>query len=178
MSPLRSILFTVLILCATSLPAEDKSKLGEHPFFKHLVGSWKSKGELKSADGSIVKITEEWTCKVNDEGELIIEGTRDINDGGPQRYRWSITHNSTTDLYEAVQANPDDQQNAIRFEGSVTGTPPVLELKAQFGNGGGSATVTDTFTGEGHDSFDTKVVLAKDSGDPNLEGTIKNERVK
>ncbi len=150
----------------------------DHPFFKHFVGSWKSAGELKGADGNVVKITEEWTCKISDEGELVIEGTRQMNDGDVQKYRWSITHNPTTDLYEATLANPEDQQNALHWEGNLTGDPPMLELKTQFGNGGGSATVTDSFSGTGHDTFETKVVLLKDNGDPNLEGTIKNERVK
>jgi hypothetical protein len=174
----RLLAIAFLGLCVASLPAEDKSKLGEHPFFKHFVGSWKSSGELKAADGNTVKIVEEWTCKVNETGELVIDGTRDINDQGPQKYRWSITHNPTTDLYEAVQGNPDDNQNAMRFEGNVSGTPAVFELKSQFGNGGGSATVTDTFTGDGYDAFDTKIVLANDSGVTTLEGVMKNERVK
>ena len=69
---------------------------------------------------------------------MLIEGTREIGDSGPQKYRWTITHNPTTDLFEAVQVNPEDQQNAIRFEGNLTGEPPHLELKGQFGNGGGS----------------------------------------
>lgn len=178
MTPLRSATLTLLIVCVATLHAAEPAKFSEHPFFKHFVGSWKSAGDLKGADGNTITVTEEWTCKISDEGELVIEGTRQFNAGDVQRYRWSISHNPTTDLYEAVQSNPDDQANSMRFEGSVTGEPPVLELKGQFGNGGGSATVTDTFTGEGYDTFDTKVVLLKDDGEVNLEGTIKNERVK
>ena len=178
MNLFRCLSLVSLMLCAVRLPAADKPMFSEHPFFKHFIGSWKSAGELKAADGNIIKITEEWICKISDEGELLIEGTREVGDSGPQKYRWTITHNPTTDLFEAVQSNPDDQQNAIRFEGNLTGDPPRLELKGQFGNGGGSVSVTDSFTGEGHDVFDTKVVLLKDNGDTNLEGTLKNERVK
>lgn len=175
----RLLLPVLFVCCAAAALADDKSKFSEHAFFKHFVGSWKSSGELKGADGNTVKIVEEWTCKISDEGELVIEGTRDINDQGPTKYRWNITHNPTTDLFEAVQVlDTNNPQNTLRFEGTVTGDPPVLELKAQFGNGGGSATVTDTFTGSGHDAFDTKIVLLKDNGDTNLEGTVKNERVK
>jgi hypothetical protein len=174
----RCLPLVLLILCAVHLSAADSEKFSEHPFFKHFVGTWKAAGELKAADGNIIKITEEWNCKISDEGELLIEGTRVIADNPPQKYRWTITHNPTTDLFEAVQVNPEDQQNAIRFEGNLSGDPPQLELKGQFGNGGGSVAVTDTFTGEGHDAFETKIVLLKDNGDTNLEGTLKNERVK
>jgi hypothetical protein len=178
MTPLRLTALALLAFFTSALPAADTAKFSEHPFFKHFVGSWKSAGELKGGDGNVIKITEEWVCTIDDEGGLLIEGTRQFNDGDVQKYRWNITHNSNTDLYEAVQTNLDDQANSMRFEGSVTGEPPVLELKGQFGNGGGSATVTDSFTGEGHNTIDTKVVLLKDDGEVNLEGTIKNERVK
>jgi hypothetical protein len=175
---LRSAVLASFFLTTFSLGGADGPKLSEHPFFKHLVGSWKTAGELKGADGNVVKVKQEWTCKILDERELLIEGTRSFNDGAPDKYRWSITHNATTDMYEAVLSNPEDQSNSLRFEGNVTGDPPICEFKAQFGNGGGSAVVTDSFTGGGYDAFDTKVVLTKDNGDPNLEGTIKNERVK
>jgi hypothetical protein len=179
---LPRIIVTALVICGASLAslfADEKAKFSEHPFFKHFVGSWKSEGELKSADGNTVKIAEEWTCKISDEGGLVIEGSRSINEQLPSKYEWTITHNPTTDLYEAVQVlDKNNPENTLRFEGSITGEPPVLELKSQFGNGGGSATVTDTFTGEGHDTFESKIVLLKDNGDPNLEGTLKNERVK
>lgn len=178
MTPLRTAALALLILSCAALHGAEPAKFSEHPFFKHFVGSWKSAGELKGADGNTITVTEAWTCKISDEGELVIEGTRQFNAGDVQRYRWSISHNPTTDLYEAVQSSLDDPQNSMRFEGSVTGDPPVLELKGQFGNGGGSATVTDSFTGGGYDTFDTKVVLRKDDGEVNLEGTIKNERVK
>jgi hypothetical protein len=176
MKLLRCLSVVLLMLCAVS--AADSPKFSEHPFFKHFIGSWKSAGDLKAADGNIIKITEEWSCKISDEGELLIEGTRVIADNPPQKYLWRITHNPTTDLFEAVQTNPDDPSGTIRFEGNLTGEPPHLELKGDFGNGGGSVAVTDTFTGEGHDAFDTRIVLLKDNGDTNLEGTLKNERVK
>lgn len=181
MTPLRSALFALLVSAAATpdLTADGKPKLSEHAFFKHLIGEWKAEGELKStSDGNTIKIKQEWAGKTSDEGELIIEGTRIVNDGEVQKYRWTITHNPTTDLFEAVQLNPDDAANAIRFEGTVTGTPPALELRAQFGNGGGSLTITDTFTGEGHDLLETKVVALNDAGGINLEGVIKNKRVK
>lgn len=181
MTPRRSIAFAFAVLFSlsgTCLPAQDKAKLVEHPFFKALIGEWKAAGELKGADGNVVKISEEWVGKVSDEGELVIEGSRTVNDNPPQKYRWAITHNPTTDLYEAVQTDVDNPKNAVRFEGNVTGEPAVLELKAQFGNGGGSVTVTDTFSGADTKVLETKVVFLKDTGEVNLEGTIKNERVK
>jgi hypothetical protein len=176
---LNRIFIVALALLGASVSAQEKAKFSEHPFFKHLVGSWKSEGDLKSADGNTVTIVEEWTCTASDEGELLIEGSRSLNGQEPSQYEWKITHNPTTDLYEAIQVlDKNDPGNTLRFEGSVTGEPPVLELKSQFGNGGGSATVTDSFTGEGHDTFESKIVLLKDNGDPNLEGTLKNKRVK
>lgn len=168
----------LLALAACPAPAQDKAKLVEHPFFRALVGEWKSAGELKGADGNVVKVTEEWVGKVSDEGELVIEGTRTVNDNPPSKYRWVITHNPTTDLYEAVQSDVENPQNALRFEGNVTGEPAVLELKAQFSGGGGGVTVTDTFMGEDKKVLETRVVFLKDSGEVNLEGTIRNERAK
>lgn len=176
MNLLRTIAVVLLVSVATKAFSQEKAKFTDHPFFKHLIGSWKGKGELKAADGNLLKIVEEWTCKVSDEGELVIEGTRVVNDNAErEKFRWSITHNPSTDLYEATHV---DAQNSIRFEGTIIGEPLVFELKAQLGNGGGSATVTDSFTGGGHDAFDTKVMILSDSGNTNLEGTIKHERVK
>lgn len=172
----------IVVLLALVVPplfSQEKSKITGHPFFKHLAGEWKTEGELKSeTNDNTVKIKEEWAGKVSDEGEFIIEGTRVTNDSEPQKFRWTITHNLTTDLYEAVQVNPDDAANAIRFEGTIMESPLALELRAQFGNGGGSATVTDTFTAEDHSILTTKVVLLNDAGGTNLEGTLTSKRVK
>ncbi len=167
-----------VFLFSAMLMAQDNTnatKLSEHPFFKSFIGTWKAEGDLKGADGNIVSVKEEWTGKVSEEGELVIEGTRDINSGGPQKYQWTITHNATTDLYEAVLSNPDDPAHPLRFEGSLTGEPAVLELKAQVGNGG-TINVTDTFIGDDHKVFETKVVFVGDTGTVTMEGTLKNEK--
>jgi hypothetical protein len=176
----RCVILALLGLGAgtLSLVAEDKSKFADHPFFKHLVGSWKSEGDLKGTDGKPIKITQEWMCKVSDEGGVVIEGSRSVNDGALlQKYRWNITHNPTTDLYEAVQMDAESQQNSIRFEGTFGGTTATLELKAEMANGG-TATITDSFTGEGHDTFESKILVTNVKGDTTLEGTLKSERVK
>lgn len=178
-TPLRfvpSVTITLVATCLSLYSEVSSIKLSEHPFFKHFIGSWKAGGDLKAADGNIVTVKEEWTGKISDEGELIIEGTRDINSGGPQKYQWTITHNATTDLFEAVLSNPDDSAHPLRFEGSLTGEPAVLELKAQVGNGG-TINVTDAFVGEDHRTFETKVVFVGDTGNITLEGTLKNEKV-
>ena len=165
----------ILGICSLLHADAGAEKLSDHSFFKHFIGSWKAGGDLKGADGNIVTVKEEWTGKLGDDGGLVIEGTRDINNGDPQKYCWTITHNATTDLFEAVLSNPDDPGHPLRFEGSITGEPAVLELKAQVGNGG-TINVTDTFLGEDHRSFETKVVFIGDTGNVTLEGTLKNER--
>ena len=174
-----SRLAAVLFLAAFPCLAGPKTNFATHPFFKQFVGSWKGSGELKGTqDGNTLKVEQEWTCKVSDEGELIVDGFRTVTGlAEKQPYKWSFTHNPTTDLYEVVLSNPGQDQNAIRFEGTLTGDPLVLELKAQFGNGGGSMFVTDSFNAAG-DVMEGKVVFYNDSGGINLEGVIKNVRVK
>ena len=142
-----------------------------------MVGEWRSEGVLKGADGQPVPIKQEWKGKLSSEGEFVIEGTRAVNEAPAEKYRWTFTHNATTDLFEGVMSNPDDVKNSIRFEGNVSAEPLSIELRAQLGPGAGSMIIVQTISPDRR-SIDSKVTLLSDSGAINLDGVLTHHRVK
>lgn len=150
--------------------------LSTHAFFKHFIGTWKAAGELKGENDNLVTITEEWTGKVDGENGFLIEGTRTLN-SDTQPFKWTITHNAGTDMFEAILSGADASQT-IRFEGNVSEVNLTLELKAVTGNGQSSITVLDSFKGEQKDVIESKVHFTGDAGQTTLEGTIKHEKQK
>lgn len=165
---------TFLLICLFATPAW--ADLSTHVFFKHFIGTWKAAGELKGENDNLVTITEEWTGKVDGESSFLIEGTRTLN-SDTQPFKWTITHNAGTDMFEAILSGADASQT-IRFEGNVSEVNLTLELKAVTGNGQSSITVIDSFKGEQKDVIESKVLFTGDAGQTTLEGTIKHEKQK
>ena len=165
---------TILLICLFTTPAW--ADLSTHVFFKHFVGTWKAAGELKGENDNLVTITEEWTGKADGENGFLIEGTRTLN-SDTQPFKWTITHNAGTDMFEAILSGADASQT-IRFEGNVSEVNLTLELKAVTGNGQSSITVLDSFKGEQKDVIESKVLFTGDAGQTTLEGTIKHEKQK
>ena len=149
--------------------------LGKHEFFKHLVGEWEAKGELKGQDNNVVTITEAWTGKADAEDSFYIEGTRTLN-GETQKFKWTITHNTATEGYEAMLTGEDGQ--TIRFEGNLSEVNMVMSMKAITGGGDSSIALEDSFTDEAKETLQTKVTFTGDQGQTTLEGTIVHKRVK
>jgi hypothetical protein len=165
---------TLLLIFLLATPAW--ADLSTHAFFKHFIGTWKAAGELKGENDNLVTITEEWTGKADGENGFLIEGTRTLN-SDTQPFKWTITHNAGTDMFEAILSGPDASQT-IRFEGNVSEVNLTLELKAVTGNGQSSITVLDSFKGEQKDVIESKVLFTGDAGQTTLEGTIKHEKQK
>ncbi len=165
---------TFLLICLVATPAW--ADLSTHVFFKHFIGTWKAAGELKGENDNLVTITEEWTGKADGENGFLIEGTRTLN-SDTQPFKWTITHNAGTDMFEAILSGADASQT-IRFEGNVSEVNLTLELKAVTGNGQSSITVIDSFKGEQKDVIESKVLFTGDAGQTTLEGTIKHEKQK
>lgn len=165
---------TLLLIFLLATPAW--ADLSTHAFFKHFVGTWKAAGELKGENDKLVTITEEWTGKADGENTFLIEGTRTMN-GDTQPFKWTMTHNTGTDMFEAILSGPDAAQT-IRFEGNVSEVNLTLELKAVTGNGQSSITVLDSFQGEHKDVIESKVLFTGDAGQTTLEGMIKHEKQK
>jgi hypothetical protein len=165
---------TFLLICLVATPAW--ADLSTHAFFKHFVGTWKAAGELKGENDNLVTITEDWTGKADGENNFLIEGTRTMN-GDTQPFKWTMTHNTGTDMFEAILSGPDAAQT-IRFEGAVSEVNLTLELKALTGNGQSSITVIDSFQGAQKDVIKSKVLFTGDAGQTTLEGTIKHEKQK
>ncbi|HBJ87059.1 MAG TPA: hypothetical protein DDZ88_25010 [Verrucomicrobiales bacterium] len=165
---------TLLLIFLLATPAW--ADLSTHVFFKHFVGNWKAAGELKGENDNLVTITEEWTGKVDGDNTFLIEGTRTMN-GDTQPFKWTMTHNAGTDMFEAILSGPEASQT-IRFEGNVSEVNLTLELKAVTGNGQSSITVLDSFKGEQKDVIESKVLFTGDAGQTTLEGTIKHEKQK
>jgi hypothetical protein len=162
------------LLCLLATPAW--ADLSTHAFFKHFIGTWKAAGELKGENNNLVTITEEWTGKADGENSFLIEGTRTMN-SDTQAFKWTITHNAGTDMFEAILTGADGSQT-IRFEGNVSTVNLTLELKAITGSGSSSITVLDSLQGEAKDVIESKVIFTGEAGQTTLEGTIKHEKQK
>jgi hypothetical protein len=171
---MKAFLLCALALClAAPAPALDFSA---HPFFKHLIGDWEAKGELKGENNNTVIITETWTGKADAGDSFFIEGSRTINNE-TQSFRWTITHNAATDSYEAILTSNGDAQ-PLRFEASLSEVDMVMRMKAITGGGDSSISLEDSFADEAKDTLQTKVVFTGDQGQTTLEGTIVHTRKK
>ena len=169
---MKTLIFLFLSLIAVPAQAD----LSSHAFFKHFVGTWNAAGELKGENNNLVSVSEEWTGKVDGENGFLIDGTRTMN-SDTQPFKWTITHNAGTDIFDAILTGADASQT-IRFEGNVSTVNLTLELKAITGSGSSSITVLDTLQGEAKDVIESKVTFTGDTGQTTLEGTIKHEKQK
>jgi hypothetical protein len=173
----RRCLLALLCLGAGIARADDKFDFKAHFFFKHLIGEWTTEGELKGADGNVVKLREEWKAEVLGENTFTIEGKRELN-GNAQNYKWTITHNPATGLFEAAHRASDENADTQRFEINFSEAEMKMEMTALLGSGNSRVVLVDTFPEKDRDTFEGKVTLTDDSGAITLSGTLKNTRVK
>lgn len=169
---MKTLLTTLCLLVATSLPAKD---LGMNPLFKHYIGSWKAAGELKG-ENSVLDIKEEWTGAAEGDNSFVVKGTRTIN-GDTQPFQWTITYNEGADSYEAILSGAEGSQT-IHFEGHVSEVNLTFELKAVTGGGDSSITITEAFAGDAKDVIESKVTFTGDTGQTTLQGVIKHQKEK
>lgn len=164
------------LFLAGALLSQEKTDFANHPFFKHLIGRWTAEGTLKNVMGEESRLVEEWKATVSGEGALLIEGWRQINDDRHD-FRWNITHNQATGLYEATHVVNGNEADAQRFEASVSDVALTMELKAPLGSSG-SILLKDSFTDNTHDVMRTEVTLTGDAGEVTLSGEVKHRRQK
>lgn len=169
---LISTFVTLLMLSSSALNAKD---LGNHPIFKHYIGTWKAAGELKGQDKTIT-VTEDWTGKAEGDNSFLIEGTRTL-DGDTQPFKWTFSYNEAADSYEVILTGGPSSQ-PLRFEVHASEVTMILELKAVTGNGDGTITITEALAENTKDTFDSEVAFTNEAGIVTLKGTIKNERQK
>lgn len=172
---------SLTILCALHLSitvchAQEKVNFATHPFFKLLIGEWKSEGTLEGQDGNTVKMKEEWHGSVSPEGCFLMKGSRALNQD-EQRYQWTISFNPSTGLFEAIHETTSSGGETKRFEASVSEVELTMELRMN-GDGSGAIVVKDSFPKEHHNTLESEVILTDSSGATTLSGTITHERVK
>jgi hypothetical protein len=157
--------------------ADEKNDFKEHVVFKHIIGEWKSQGELKGKDGNIVTIKQEWKAEAVGANTLVIQGTRELN-GNSETYKWTITKNPSTGLFEA-ELNPNtNNPDTLRFEMNVDEAAMKVEMSGFLGSDNSKVILVDQFNGAERDSFQTQITLSDNSGTVTLSGSMKNERVK
>lgn len=156
--------------------AQEKSGFKDSAFFKAYAGEWTMQGELKGAEGNVIKITETWKAEPVGDDTFMIEGTREIN-GDSQHFTWTVTHNPATGLYEASHRGSADSPDTQRFEISVSEAEMKWELTALMGNNS-KIFISDVFTDKEHDTLESKITLTDDSGATTLSGTLIHKRVK
>ncbi len=173
----RLRLLALLGLVVGVAGADDKFDFKSHFFFKHLIGEWTTEGVLKGADGDVIKLKEEWKAELLGEDTFVIEGKRSLNDSS-ENYKWTITRNPTTGLFEAAHRASDNNPDTQRFEINFSEAEMKMEWSGFLGSGNAKAILVDTFPDKDRDTFEGKVTLTDDSGATTLSGTLKSTRVK
>ncbi len=170
-------LLALLFLVTAPARAEDKFDFKTHFFFKHLIGEWITEGELKGTDGNVVKLKEEWKAEALGDDTFVIEGTRELN-GQPENYKWTVTRNASTGLFEAAHRASDNNPDTQRFEINFSEAEMKMEWTGFLGGGDSKAVLVDTFAGTDRDAFESDVKLTNESGATTLSGILKSKRVK
>lgn len=169
---MRTLLFLLLAITAS---AEQPKDLSKHAFFKHFVGEWTAEGELTGRDNNTITIKEEWKGSASGDSTFISEGKRTLN-GETKSFKWTFTHNPSTDTFDAVlEGEAGDQP--LRFEAMISEVNLTLELKAITGSNS-AIVVKDEFTDDKHETIRSRVTFTGDDGQTNLEGTITHKKVK
>lgn len=151
--------------------------IGDHAFFKLMIGKWMAEGEFKGADGNVQKYSADWTGSVAEDGSFVVEGTRVIGTT-TQQYRWVFSPGSAAGLFEGLHEIVNDTSNSQRFEVSASEAAMSLEMSAFLGNGNAKVVVKESFVDEAQDKLQTVVEFTDDQSNVTLTGTINNERQK
>ena len=172
-------LLSPVLGCAIGLTmhAEEKFDFKTHFFLKHMLGEWTTTGELKGTDGNVIKLKEEWKATVEGDTTMVIEGKRELNDNS-QNYKWTITRNPSTGLFEAAHRASDESPDTQRFEINFSEADMSMEWTGFLGSDNSKVTLVDKFKGTDRDTIEVQVTFMDNSGMTTLSGTLKSERVK
>ena len=143
----------------------------DHALFKKLVGSWHAEGKMTVAEsGDVITVIEDWKGEFDDEGRLVVEGTRKLNDN-EHTFRWVYSYNDASELYEALYSDSNSEEERS-WQVSVMESESQMEVRAPMGEG---ATLTLLRTIK-DGSFDAKVTIVDASGTESVSGTVKHTR--
>ncbi len=167
-----TVLISALLVCLLagvgSLHAQQPAK---HPLLKKMVGTWASTGELHiSEDGSSVALSEQWTGVADAEGNLVVEGTRKLNED-EQTFRWVYFFNASTELYEATYTDSNSEEEKT-WQISINEADSVIEMQAPLGGG----TTLSSRTKISNDRLVAQIKIVDQSGTEAASGTITHVR--
>jgi hypothetical protein len=127
--------FAVLgVWCVLIAPAMAQQPV-DHSVFQKMVGEWKAEGELTmpNVDQPIL-ITEEWKGEFDDEGRLVINGTRKLGDN-EQTYSWIYYYNSSLEFHEVTYKDSNSEEEKT-FQVSANEDESWIELQIPLGDSG------------------------------------------
>jgi len=164
------------MLLVSPVRGDDNGGFNKSAFFKAFAGEWTMEGELKGTEGKVVKFKEEWKAEILSDDTMTIEGKRDL-DNNSQSYKWTLTHNPTTGLYEANHSVADSG-DSLRFEVNLMETEMKMEISGFIGSSNSKVTIVDSFSGADRDNLESKITLTDDTGATTLSGTVTHKRTK
>lgn len=171
--PASIVLGMMLLVSAAS--AQQKFDFKNHPFFKQLIGEWTMEGELKSAEGEVLKFKREEKAEVTGEDIFTIEGKREMNKV-ITHYKWTITRKDTG-VFEAVFQPRLNKVDATRYEARVMEDGSRAEFEA-LGPSKEKMVFVETFKDGDHDTLEVKDTMMDRSGAVVISGTNFFKRVK
>jgi len=154
-------LLAALWCCCGSLPAQQKTEIKNHPFYKHLIGEWSSEGERKYADGRTVKVKQEWKTEVLGANSMTSEGTQE-RDGQSTHYKWTITM-MDSGLVEAIYQRDTGKPDTQRYEVAAAEDGSQVQLTALLDNNSKVET-TEAFKAGDHDTIESTTTRTDANG--------------
>ena len=107
----------------------------DHPVFQKLVGKWTAEGEFTLPNvEQAIKLTEEWTGEFDDQGRLVIDGTRKLGET-EQTFRWIYYYNPSLELHEVSYKDSSSDEEKT-FQISVNEDKSRIELQIPLGDSG------------------------------------------
>jgi hypothetical protein len=169
------LVMMVAMLLAGAASAQQKIEFKDHPFFKRLIGEWKSEGERKYADGNLVKVTEEWKTEMSGENAVTMEGTRD-RAGQITHYKWTFT---IPDAGLIVAEYQRDIGNATtqRYEVQAAEDGSRIEMTA-LGDNSSKSTITHAFKEGDSDTLESTMTRTDANGATLYSGTAVAKKKK
>ncbi|NNE91179.1 MAG: hypothetical protein HKN23_05990 [Verrucomicrobiales bacterium] len=160
-----------LFFLAITISNSEANPFKDHPVFSRLTGKWEAEGEFNAADGTVIKITEKWSGKIDDDGAFVVTGERLFNEE-QQEFSWRFIYNVTTELFEC-EYTQSTMEEPIRLDTTVTNTDRKISMRAQIGDGGAELTIVKTLSEDGK-SMESEVQMAA-NGQVGLSGKITHK---
>ncbi len=139
--------FTILLLGLSILLTSSAlaQQPAQHALFQKMIGQWTAEGKITLPDNEQgVEITENWTGKFDDEGRLVIDGSRTVGDT-EQTFRWIYFFNATQEWYEVLYRDSSSDEEKS-FQVSVQEAANRVEMQIPLGDSGATLVVRNTVT--------------------------------